>query len=70
MMATCLQTSVARPVVQSRSTQRSARPATGLVRCSAQKKAISFVDARKAAALAAAASLLLVRLAAGFVGHV
>ena len=68
MMATCLQTSVTRPTVQPRSTQRSARP-SGLIRCSAQNKASSFVDARKAAAFAAAASLLLVSMTAGFAGH-
>ena len=61
MISACPQTSVARPAVQCRSTQRPAgRSATKVIRCSAQRQS-NYVEATKVAALAAAASLLMVR---------
>lgn len=59
MLANCMQASSVRPTVRAQVTQRSARSVRAPVRCAAQKDAKSF-DTSKLAALAAAASLMLV----------
>ncbi len=69
MVSACLQTAVVRPTVKSQ-TPKSARSIRAPIRCSAHKNGTGHVEASRLAALAAAASLLLVRFDLTIVNYI
>ena len=69
MVSACLQSAIVRPTVKSQ-TPKSARSIRAPIRCSAHKNGTGHVEASKLAALAAAASLLLVRSYSTIVNYI
>ncbi len=69
MVSACLQSAIVRPTGKSQ-TPKSARSIRAPIRCSAHKNGTGHVEASRLAALAAAASLLLVRSYSTIVNYI